>query len=275
MAVMRAASTKLSATMIGWLLLSVLPCLSAKALFPCVGCVSEHFLQSETYGIDLASDHIAVAVQHVNGTLEPIALTTPGPRYRSLMNKILMESDMHPYGYGNETPKPFKSCTRDPGDNADIDILAEEITKIATVMQGQNRNIVHYVVSTPISFTHEKYARLRLAFKESNLPQPTFAEPADFAAFTALNTTICDRHFELFCAPIDYNSRTIMFFQYDNSTMSVLLYHFWGGWYFDRVAYFSDGRLGHQNHGDEGHWLAISERITTLIEGNKDKISYG
>jgi hypothetical protein len=128
----------------------------------------------------------------------------------------------------------------------------------------------------PTFFTRSNEEQVLTALQRSKLPEPSSSEPADFAAFTALNTTRFLRHFEFDCTAIDYNPRTIIFLEYSNSTLSGSLYHFWGGWCFDRVAYFSDARLGNRTFvGDQGHWEAVTHKIRALIEDNKDKIAFG
>lgn len=165
-----------------------------------------------------------------------------------------MESDIYPYGYGNELPERISSRSRDQLVDADINVLSEEITKIVSVVQDQDRNIRHYSISMPTFFTRSNEEQVLTELQRSKLPEPSSSEPADSAAFAALNTTHCQRHFEFDCTAIDYNPRTIIFLEYSNSTLSGSLYHFWGGWYFDCVAYFSDARLGNRTcGGDQGH----------------------
>jgi hypothetical protein len=186
-----------------------------------------------------------------------------------------MESDICPYGYGNELPEHIPHRLEEQLDDTDVNVLFKEITKIVALVQSQDRKIGHYSVAIPTFFTRSNEERLLEAFRRSDLPEAPSSEPADFAAFTALNTTRCLRHFEFNCAAIDYNPRTIIFLEYSNFSLSGMLYHFWGGWYFDRVAYFADARLGNRTCGDQGHWRRITHKIQALIEDNKDKIPFG
>jgi hypothetical protein len=155
-----------------------------------------------------------------------------------------MESGIYLYGYGNELPEDRSHRLQEQLVNTDVNILLEEITKIVALGQSQYRNIRHYWVAMPTFFTSSNQQHLLEAFQRSDLPEARFSEPTDFAAFSALNTTRCLRHFEFNCATIDYNPRTTISLEYSDSTLSGMLYHSWGGWYFDPVVYFADAQLG-------------------------------
>ncbi|KAI9647848.1 hypothetical protein NHQ30_004236 [Ciborinia camelliae] len=151
---------------------------------------------------------VAVAVQHVNGTLELIALAFPGPGYLSLMIFALLNADIHPYGYGNENPEsiasPITLHDQSPKNEFSIDhiieIIKQEITKLVTIISNQNIIIDHYQISTAYE------DRVMIAIQQSPLPPPTSRpSPSDFAAYSSLNNTVCRRHFEIDCKPYDYN----------------------------------------------------------------------
>lgn len=213
----------------------------------------------------------ALAVQHVNGTLEPVAVTVSSPKYRSLMGRLLLESKIYPYGYGYglDLPEDLPPCLRVQQQESDVNILFDEISKLISIAESQRRTILHYSVSSPIFFTPSHDVLLSSALQLTDLPEPLFSQPADFAAFTALNTTSCLRHFEFDCEPIDYNPKTIILLEYSNLTLSGSLYYFWGSRYPERVAYFADPNLGNGSSNDLGHWKALIDRIVRLIEDHQ------
>ncbi|TVY89776.1 hypothetical protein LAWI1_G008065 [Lachnellula willkommii] len=110
-------------------------------------------LRSETYGIDISTDYLAVAVQHVNGTLEPVTLTYPSLQYQFLMNRLLNESNISPYGYGAELPAHNSSRSRTPMTDAEVETLTQEISKIVSTVISQGRSIRYYGIAMPSFFT--------------------------------------------------------------------------------------------------------------------------
>ncbi|TVY21327.1 hypothetical protein LARI1_G003083 [Lachnellula arida] len=215
----------------------------------------------------------AVAVQHVNGTLEPATLTYPSLQYRFLMNRLLNESNISPYGYGAELPAYNSSRPRTLMTDAEVETLTQEITKIISKVINQGRNIQYYSIAMPSFFTSTDERNLHEALHRSHLPIPCSSVPVDWDIFSALNTTHCPRHFEFDCRPSDYNTRTLLFVEYSDSQLSGYLYQVWGGGYLDRVAYFTDPGLG--NRTNEAGYKSVAQRVKALIEDNEGRNSFG
>lgn len=130
----------------------------------------------------------------MNGTLEPLATTAPGPPYRALMLKLLMESDIHPHGYGDECPDLVANQPHAPYDFTNFNIFSDEVATLLSML-SENHKIKHYIISVPIFFTHSNQEQLIAALKRSGLPTPSLGpNSADHAASAALNTTRCPRH---------------------------------------------------------------------------------
>ncbi|TVY33101.1 hypothetical protein LOCC1_G008100 [Lachnellula occidentalis] len=256
------------------LLVSLISCtLSHAQLSPCKGCVPEHLLRSETYGIEISSDYLTVAVQHVNGTLEPVTLTYPSLQYQILMNRLLNESNISPYGYGGELPTHNASRSRTPTTDAEIETLTQEITKIVSKVISQGRNFQHYSIAIPSFFTPTDEKHLLTALQRSHLAIPCSSVPIDYEIYYALDTTICPRHFEFNCRPIDCYSKTLIFVEYSDSTLSGYLYQVWGGGYLNRIAYFVDPALG--NNTNQAGFEAVAQRVKALIEDNEGRLEVG
>ncbi|KAH6677093.1 hypothetical protein B0J14DRAFT_335352 [Halenospora varia] len=243
----------------------------SKALSACDDCVPEHLLRSEAFGIDIASDCLTIAVQHVNGTTQPIASTVPSLRYQSLLAQLLAESDIHPYGYKNDPPQRLGGIPGDEEANRSIETFSQEINRVVTLAHNQGRRIAHYTVSVPAFFTQKDEEHIRQSLSRCGLPKPTAIQSADFAAFAMLDTMDCLRQFEFDCTPISYDTTTTLFIEYSNATLSGFLSQFWGGSYYDRVAYFIDARLGDGSRegkvrSERTHWGLLTNRIKSLLE---------
>lgn len=230
----------------------------------CKGCAPEHLLSTEVYGLDVSPDYLygssspncnlspslltsseirAVAVQHVNGTLGPIAITSPGLEYQSLMDRLFNESDISPYGYGIEE---HKTIPQEEPANAEIRILSSEISKIVAIVNSGGRQIQYYSIAMPSFFTSAHESLLLAALQPSNLPKPYASYVVDWSIYNMFNTENCIRQFEFDCGSTDYsyNPKSIIFVEYSKSTLSGYLYGVWGPGYVDRVAYLVDPEMG-------------------------------
>jgi hypothetical protein len=125
----------------------------------------------------------------------------------------------------------------------------------------------------PSFFTSANEEHLLVVLQHSNLPKLYSSLAVDWAIFNELDTTHCPRHFEFDCSPIDYNLKTMVFVEYNNSTLSGFFYQVWGGGYLDRVAYFADPGLG--NKTGQENWEAVTQRVKALIEDNERRSAFG
>ncbi|TVY39876.1 hypothetical protein LSUB1_G005031 [Lachnellula subtilissima] len=214
---------------------------------------------------------IAVAVQHVNGTLEPVTRTYPGLQYRLLMNRLLKESNISPYGYGGELPA--HNSSHSPTTDAEVETLTQEITKLVSKVISQGRIIQYYSITVPSFFTSTDQTHLNTALQLSHLPIPCSYVPIDVDIFYALDTRDCPRQFEFDCRPIDYNTKLLLLVEYSDSTLSGYLYQVWGGGYLNRVAYFADPDLGKKTN-QAGH-EAVAQRVKALVKDNEGRIYFG
>ncbi|TGO44827.1 hypothetical protein BCON_0457g00030 [Botryotinia convoluta] len=191
------------------LLLFLFPFTVLCTLYPCNGCTREQSIRSDVYGIDFAFDYLSIAIQYINGTLNPIAIHYPGAEYLSLLRNALVNVDIYPYGYGNETPEIaanpnhfHANCSLNShGSDRNIEILENETAKLLSLIADQNLTIAQYQISTPTFFTNELNNQLMTAIQHSSLPPPPSNPflnpfPSDFAAFSALNTSYWLRDIE-------------------------------------------------------------------------------